>query len=127
MVTDRAREFPRCGGARERELEANRRARRAAPASSARDEKAPRPLAVGIQITPELVTSVAGLIAAIGVAIKNGRDNRRERRSRRRHEKALRKVARAAAKDSPSVAGAVDELERTGSYQFAVPDDDDKS
>lgn len=80
-----------------------------------------------MQITPELVTSIAGLIGALGVAIKQVRDVRKERRSRRRSERAIAKVARAAARDNnPAVAQVVDELDRTGEIRrFEMPDDDD--
>jgi hypothetical protein len=68
---------------------------------------------VAIQITPELVTSVAGLVAAIGVAFKNVRDTRRERRARR---KELEQVARAAAAGPEKVAAAVEDMEKTGTF-----------
>lgn len=61
---------------------------------------------VAIQITPELVTSIAGLVGALGVAVKQMRDARSERRARRKHSRAIAKVARKA--DAADVA---DELE----------------
>lgn len=69
---------------------------------------------MSLQITPELVTSIATLVGAIGVAIKNARDNRRERRARRRE---LLELARAASKGKAHVDELVDECERTGEFR----------
>jgi hypothetical protein len=70
-----------------------------------------------VTITPELVTSLAGLVAAIAGAIKSFRDVRRERRVRRGD---IERLARAAAKGPKAVADIVDEAERTG--EFSRPD-----
>lgn len=78
-----------------------------------------------MEITPELLTAFAGVIGAAGVLVKQIRDGRKERRARRKSDKALKKIGNAAARTSSSVADAVDELERTGSFQFSIPDDDD--
>jgi hypothetical protein len=72
---------------------------------------------VAIEINAELVTSVAGLVAAIGVAVQRIRDRRIDKREKRRARKELEQVARAAAKSSRPVAAVVDHLERTGSFQ----------
>lgn len=68
---------------------------------------------MSVQITPELIGSIAGLVTAIGVAIKNVLDVRRERRSRRRQ---LENLARAASKGPKAVAELVDDAERTGEF-----------
>lgn len=62
-----------------------------------------------MQLTPELVTAAAGLVAAIGSAIKQVFDVRRERRARRRD---VDRVARAA---GPHVVKALaDERDKAG-------------
>lgn len=64
---------------------------------------------MSIQITPELLTAAAGLVAAIGGLIKNARDNRRNR-------KQVERVARAAAQGPKVVAELVDDAEKTGEF-----------
>jgi hypothetical protein len=73
----------------------------------------------------ELVVELTALAGAVGLALRNARELRREKRSRRRDKKSLEQVARAAAKESPVVAAAVDELERTGRFNVSIDDDDD--
>jgi hypothetical protein len=71
---------------------------------------------VEVQITAELVTSVAGLVAAIGVAVQRIRDRRIDKREKRRERRVLEQVTRAAAKGPEHVADVADELEKSGVF-----------
>ena len=73
---------------------------------------------MSLQITPELVASFAGLVTAIGAAVKGILDVRRERRRRKAD---VEKLARAAARGPRHVAELVDEAERTGEFKRLTP------
>lgn len=72
-----------------------------------------------VQITPELVTSIGGLLGAIGLFVKQIRDNNHNRRrrheDRERDKQELAEVARAAAEGkAPEL---VENFERTGEFR----------
>jgi hypothetical protein len=78
---------------------------------------------MSVHLTPELVTSLAGLVTAIAAAIKSFRDVRRERRSRKSD---VERLARAAAHGPKHVAELVDEAERTGEFTRLTPREIDR-